>query len=85
MSSYQQGQLTKEKNQKDILIIGGIQIFLPHSPEEAKVCTGREHKRDDLSHQILSRYPSAVGSYRSCARVKLVNRRKNPERGVGSS
>jgi hypothetical protein len=38
MSSYQHKKLTKEKDQKDILIIGGIQIFLPGSPVEARVC-----------------------------------------------
>jgi hypothetical protein len=38
MSSYQQGQMTEEKDQKDILIIGGIQIFLPGSPVEVRVC-----------------------------------------------
>jgi hypothetical protein len=31
-------ELTEEKDQKDILIIGGIQIFLPLSPVEARVC-----------------------------------------------
>jgi hypothetical protein len=38
MNSYQQGQMTEEKDQKDILIIGGIQIFLPGSPIEVRVC-----------------------------------------------
>ena len=38
LSSYQQEQLIEEKGQKDILIIGGIQIFLPGSPIEARVC-----------------------------------------------
>jgi hypothetical protein len=38
LSSYQQGQLTEEKDQKDILIIGGIQIFLPGSSVEVRVC-----------------------------------------------
>jgi pyruvate/2-oxoglutarate/acetoin dehydrogenase E1 component len=36
-SSYQQGELM-EKDQKCIMIIGGIQIFLPSSPVEARVC-----------------------------------------------
>jgi len=38
LNSYQQGQMTEEKDQKDILIIGGIQIFLPGSPVEVRVC-----------------------------------------------
>jgi hypothetical protein len=38
LSSYQQGQLPEKENQKDILMIGGIQIFLPLSPVEERVC-----------------------------------------------
>jgi hypothetical protein len=38
LSSDQPEELTEEKDQKDILIIGGIQIFLPLSPVEARVC-----------------------------------------------
>jgi hypothetical protein len=33
----QQGMLTEE-DQKYILIIGGIEVFLPHSPVEANTC-----------------------------------------------
>jgi hypothetical protein len=36
-SSYQQGVLTGE-NQKSILMIGGIQLFLPRNPVEARAC-----------------------------------------------
>jgi hypothetical protein len=36
-SSYKQGELMEEDH-RNILIIGGIQIFLPSSPVEAKVC-----------------------------------------------
>jgi hypothetical protein len=38
MSSYQQGQLTEKEDQRNLLMIGGIGIFLPHRPGEAKVC-----------------------------------------------
>jgi hypothetical protein len=37
VSSYQQGELMEE-DQKCILIIGGIQIFLPSNPVEARAC-----------------------------------------------
>jgi hypothetical protein len=37
LSSYQQEELTKE-DQNSILMIGGIQIFLPGSPVEVRVC-----------------------------------------------
>jgi hypothetical protein len=37
MSSYQPEEMT-EKDQKSILMIGGIQIFLPDSPVEARAC-----------------------------------------------
>jgi hypothetical protein len=37
VSSYQQGVLTKE-DQKYSLIIGGIEVFLPSSPVEARGC-----------------------------------------------
>jgi hypothetical protein len=30
--------ITKEEDQRSILIIGGIQIFLPDSPIEARAC-----------------------------------------------
>jgi hypothetical protein len=36
-SSYQQGELMEE-DQRSILIIGGIQIFLPTIPTEASTC-----------------------------------------------
>jgi hypothetical protein len=38
LSSYQQGQLTEKEDQRNLLMIGGIEIFLPHSPREAKTC-----------------------------------------------
>jgi hypothetical protein len=31
-------QLTEEEDLRDLLMIGGIQIFLPFSQEEAEVC-----------------------------------------------
>jgi hypothetical protein len=37
VSLDQQGELTKE-GQKYILIIRGIEVFLPHSPVEANTC-----------------------------------------------
>jgi hypothetical protein len=40
-SSYQQGELVEE-DQKCILIIGGIQIFLPNSPAEASTSVAHE-------------------------------------------
>jgi hypothetical protein len=36
-SSYQQGELMEE-DQRSILIIGGIEVFLPSSPVEARAC-----------------------------------------------
>jgi hypothetical protein len=42
VSLDQQMQLTKEEDLRNLLMIGGIQIFLPHSPEEAKVCVADE-------------------------------------------
>jgi hypothetical protein len=42
MSSYQQGQLTEKEDQKGILIIGGIRIFLPGILVEARVCVANE-------------------------------------------
>jgi hypothetical protein len=38
VSSYQQGQLIEKEDQKSILMIGGIKVFLPYSPVEARVC-----------------------------------------------
>jgi hypothetical protein len=37
VSSDQQKELIEE-DQKSILMIGGIKVFLPYSPIEAKVC-----------------------------------------------
>jgi hypothetical protein len=42
VSLDQQMQLTEEEDLRNLLMIGGIQIFLPHSPEEAKVCVADE-------------------------------------------
>jgi hypothetical protein len=42
LSSYKQGQLTKKEDHRNILMIGGIEIFLPHSPGEAKTCDADE-------------------------------------------
>jgi hypothetical protein len=38
VSSYQQGQLIEREGQKYILIIGAIEVSLPSSPVEARVC-----------------------------------------------
>jgi hypothetical protein len=38
VSSYQQGQLTEKEDQKRILMIGGIETFIPLSSFEASVC-----------------------------------------------
>jgi hypothetical protein len=38
VSSYQQGQLIEKEDQKSILMIGGIKLFMPYSPVEASVC-----------------------------------------------
>jgi hypothetical protein len=35
-------QLTEKEYRRNILMIGGIEIFLPHSPEEAKICVADE-------------------------------------------
>jgi len=40
-SSYQEGELV-DKDHKCILIIGGIQIFLPSSPPEASMSAAHE-------------------------------------------
>jgi hypothetical protein len=37
-SSYQQGQLIRKEYHKRVLMIGGIRVFLPHSPVEAREC-----------------------------------------------
>jgi hypothetical protein len=37
VSSYQQGDLI-QKDQRCILIIGGIEVFLPNNPVEASTC-----------------------------------------------
>jgi len=39
--SYQQGEMMEE-DQKYILIIGGIEVFLPHNPIEARACVAGE-------------------------------------------
>jgi mannitol/fructose-specific phosphotransferase system IIA component len=38
VSSDQQEEMIEKEDQKSILMIGGIQIFLPHSPVEAREC-----------------------------------------------
>jgi hypothetical protein len=47
MSSYQRGQLTEKEDQRNILMIGGIGIFLPHRPGEAKVCVAEATTKKD--------------------------------------
>jgi hypothetical protein len=42
VSLDQQMQLIEEEDRRNILTIGGIQIFLPHSPKKAKVCVADE-------------------------------------------
>jgi hypothetical protein len=41
VSSYQQGVMIEE-DQRSILIIGGIEIFLPSNPVEARDCVAGE-------------------------------------------
>jgi hypothetical protein len=49
MDLDQQMQLTEEEDMRNLLMIGGIGVFLPFSQEEAKVCvaddaaTAEEH------------------------------------------
>jgi hypothetical protein len=38
VSSYQHGELMVKEDQKNILIIEGIEVFLPYSPVEAGAC-----------------------------------------------
>jgi hypothetical protein len=38
VSSYKHGQLIEKEDQKIILMIGGIKLFLPYSPVEASMC-----------------------------------------------
>jgi hypothetical protein len=38
MSLDQHVQLTKEEDLRDLLMIGGIKVFLPFSQEEAEIC-----------------------------------------------
>jgi coenzyme F420-reducing hydrogenase beta subunit len=38
MNLDQQVQLTKEEDLRDLLMIGGIQVFLPLAQEEAEIC-----------------------------------------------
>jgi hypothetical protein len=38
VSSYQQEEMTEKEDQKSIMMIGGIKVFLPHSLVEASVC-----------------------------------------------
>jgi hypothetical protein len=37
MDLDQQMQLTEKEDQRNLLMIGGIEIFLPHSPVEAEI------------------------------------------------
>jgi hypothetical protein len=64
LSSYQEGQLTEEKDQKDILIIGGIQIFLPGSSVEVSVCvadiaTTERQPAETITEKELEQIPEA--------------------------
>jgi hypothetical protein len=47
VSSDQREEMIEKEDQKSILMIGGIQIFLPHSPVEASegVADGETTKR----------------------------------------
>jgi hypothetical protein len=38
LSSYQQGQLTEKEDQRNLLMIGGIEYSYHMSPVEARVC-----------------------------------------------
>jgi hypothetical protein len=51
MEKDQQVQLTEEvKDQNDLLMIGGIGIFLPSAQEEAKNCVADDATTADNSH-----------------------------------
>jgi hypothetical protein len=52
-SSDQQGVLTGE-NQKRILMIGGIEVFLPDSPVEARACVADAATTEEDNQQRLS-------------------------------
>jgi hypothetical protein len=46
MSSYQQGQLIEKEEQRNLLMIGGILIFLPLIPVEERVCVAEAATED---------------------------------------
>jgi hypothetical protein len=58
----QQMQLTEEEDLRNLLMIGGIQIFLPFAQEEAEICVAdveQQQKQDNqlrLSEKNWSRY-----------------------------
>jgi hypothetical protein len=69
LSSYQQMQQIEREDQRDLLMIGGIGIFLPSSPGEVKVCivdaaTAREKQLDVTIRSIgadTGVFPSSRG------------------------
>jgi hypothetical protein len=47
-------QLTEKEDQRNLLMIGGIQIFLLHSPVEVKICVA------DGRETTVERQPAAI-------------------------
>jgi hypothetical protein len=46
VSLNQREEMTKKEDQKSILMIGGIKVFLPYSPVEAIVCVANAAKTE---------------------------------------
>ena len=53
VSLDQQVQLTKEEDLRDLLMIGGIGIFLPLSLEEAEVCIADAETTEEQSAMTI--------------------------------
>jgi hypothetical protein len=49
MSLDQHVQLTEEEDMRDLLMIGGIGVFLPFSQEEAEVCVAEMQQQQKNS------------------------------------
>jgi hypothetical protein len=54
MNLNQQMQLTEEEDQDDILMIGGISIFLPFSQEEAENCIADAATTEEQSQLMMT-------------------------------
>jgi DNA topoisomerase VI subunit B len=53
MNLDQQVQLTEEEDQDDILMIGGISIFLPFAQEEAENCVADDTTTTEEQSQLM--------------------------------